>query len=371
MKIVLVTWLSTGNYGTGLQSYALHKKLQEMGYDVCILPFFALSDFTLTAKIKKVVRYYPKYYAKLFLKRLFFESKSQRKLREFNNSNYNIRLIKTQAQYEELLKESDVFIAGSDQIWNCYHSFNPFYFLSFAGDKKRIAYASSIGTSDFPEEKKDQIKYLLSKFSHIGVREETAVRAVKDLIYEADVRQVADPTFLLDDKHWRNFACKATLEFDLPEKYILCYFVSNESYTIEQLETIKQKLDISNVIVIPAKENEKINIPEAFIYPDAGPHEFVYLLSHATCVCTDSFHATAISINMQKDFIEFKRFKDENRQSQNSRIYDLLEHYNLTARLYDSQEASLYNPINYTEITDIVERDRKDCIAYLQNSITG
>ena len=37
MKVCIVTWLGTGNFGTSLQSYALHMKLSEMGYNVSIL----------------------------------------------------------------------------------------------------------------------------------------------------------------------------------------------------------------------------------------------------------------------------------------------------------------------------------------------
>ena len=36
-KIAIVTWLGWGNFGTSLQSYALHHKLEMMGYDVCYL----------------------------------------------------------------------------------------------------------------------------------------------------------------------------------------------------------------------------------------------------------------------------------------------------------------------------------------------
>lgn len=46
IKIALVTWLGTGNFGTSLQSYALHKKLEDLGYDVCILHPFVFMNGT-------------------------------------------------------------------------------------------------------------------------------------------------------------------------------------------------------------------------------------------------------------------------------------------------------------------------------------
>ena len=53
-----------------------------------------------------------------------------------------------------LLSEVDVFMTGSDQIWNCCHRFDSFMFLDFVGGGKRVAYASSIGTNCVPENMK-------------------------------------------------------------------------------------------------------------------------------------------------------------------------------------------------------------------------
>lgn len=368
MKICIVTWLGTGNFGTSLQSYALHKKLQEMGYDVCLLHYFNPSDFTLPGKTKRIYRYL-KLWAKNIINLICLRTKNRRKIRLFNKHNYNIRSVSNQQLYKRLLQDIDVFITGSDQIWNCYNSYKPFYFLSFAGNVKRVAYASSMGTTAFPKDKESEIKTLLSKFNHIGVREKNSASLIGNLLNRTDVRQVVDPTFLLDEKHWQSFAEKAKIEFKVPEHYILCYFVGNESCTERQLEDIKQQLKINNVIIIPSLENTDIHFPNALIYPNAGPYEFVYLISHAAYVCTDSFHATAISINMEKDFIEFLRFSDDDKKSQNSRIYDVLQHYGLMNRLYNYHDATLFNSIDYKEVTKTVRTDREDCLIYLKNSI--
>lgn len=64
-------------------------------------------------------------------------------------------------------------------------------------------------------------------------------------------------------------------------------------------------------------------------------------------MCTDSFHATAICINLQKDFIEFLRFKETDTKSQNSRIKDILERYELTNRIYSSNNIECFNAIHY------------------------
>jgi hypothetical protein len=195
MKICIITWIGTGNFGTSLQSYSLHIKLQELGYDVSLLEYFDHSDFSILVKYKRLSRL-----IKLKLKQVLGidpnTRNKQRKLRSFNKANYNITFVSSKSQYNTLLKETDVFVTGSDQIWNCYNSYNPFYFLSFAKDNKRVAYASSMGTKDFPSERKADIKLLLEKFDHIGVRERTAVDAITKLSITKNVRQVVDPTLL-------------------------------------------------------------------------------------------------------------------------------------------------------------------------------
>lgn len=52
-----------------------------------------------------------------------------------------------------------------------------------------------MGTGDFPQAYKSIVKELLAKFSHIGVRESTAVPIIGELLERTDIVQVADPTF--------------------------------------------------------------------------------------------------------------------------------------------------------------------------------
>ena len=146
-------------------------------------------------------------------------------------------------------------------------------------------------------------------------------------------------------------------------------FVGNNPSYQQQVEDIKQHLGIEKVILIPSLENKHIQLPHAQIYSAAGPMEFVRLLSCASFICTDSFHAIALSINLQKDFIALKRFQDADEKSQNSRIYDVLEHYGLDHRIYENKDLKLYQPISYELINLKVIHDREECIAYLRNAI--
>ena len=98
---------------------------------------------------------------------------------------------------------------------------------------------------------------------------------------------------------------------------------------------MKLKTGIDNIVIITSLENPSFYYDNAIVCRDAGPIEFVKLIKNATIVCTDSFHATAMSINLSIDFVEFIRFNDNDLESQNSRIYDILNRYNLLYKIYN------------------------------------
>lgn len=369
-RITLVTWLGGGNYGTSLQSFALHRKLQDLGYSVTFCTGCP-KKFTAKNKIK--------YLLELFginlssIKKKIKRSKltvKQRKLQGFIKDNYNLaKPINFKNQLDNLVECTDVFVTGSDQIWNTVYSFNPFFFLDFAKDKKRIAYASSMGISDFPDEHKPEVRRLLSKFQHIGVREQTAVKAISNLLGRNDAQQVLDPTFLLDKNDWFNISQSASIEIDIPQRYIFCYLIGNNPWYKEQIADVMQSTGIDKLIIVPAVENKDFSIEGATIYDAAGPLEFVQLIKEAALVCTDSFHATALSLNMEKPFVEFMRFSDESKGSQNSRIYDLLGRYNLSHRIYNKSDKRWGESIDYMSVTRQINEDRKKSLDFLVESI--
>lgn len=369
-NIAIVTWLGNGNYGTSLQSFALHKKLQILGYNVSFLKYVQ-SSFNYKNFIKFIL-------SKIGIdlgnwKSFIFRphvSVKQAKLSSFIAENYNIhKPINTKRELHNLLMKTDVFVTGSDQIWNTKYHFDPFFFLDFAGESKKIAYASSIGLQDFPEEHKVKLRNLLSSFSHIGLRETTAVNAVSNLLKRDDVTQVLDPTFLLDSQEWSDVSASAMIECKVPQKFIFCYLIGNNKEYKEQLKNVIKNTGIKDVMIIPAAENMDFCVEGAFVYHDAGPLEFIKLIKDSSFVCTDSFHATAISLNFNKNFVEFMRFKDADNASQNSRIYDVLSHYDLMDRIYSDKTTEWSRNIDFTYSNEQLEEDRKKSLDYLVNAI--
>lgn len=84
-RISIVTWFDSGNYGTTLQSFALHKKLQDLRYNVNIL-----KEFNLNHKRQNYFRYILNVLGLLSFAKLLKASKSKKDFRLKNLSQKTI-----------------------------------------------------------------------------------------------------------------------------------------------------------------------------------------------------------------------------------------------------------------------------------------
>ena len=290
-------------------------------------------------------------------------------MHSFHNRFQNIVKPTTQVQLSKIVETTDIFVSGSDQIWNTSHRYDPAMFLSFADGKKCISYASSIGTNEVPLPYKDIVRDHLMKYDHIAVREKTAVDALSRLTGRKDIIQVIDPTFLLTDGDWRQFASNAKFNEHISEPYVLCYFIGQNEHYKQQLQKVIETSSCNSVVIVTLKEQFLFAVDGAIVINYASPTEFVYLIQHASLVCTDSFHATAIAINSSINFVEFLRFKEEEENSQNSRIYDILSHYGLSFKLFNWNNEDWSKDVDYSRVSQILNQDRKESLDYLIRAI--
>lgn len=415
MKIKLVTFAPHPNFGTCLQSYALNKVLRDMGHDVefiyngrenppktlvqhvnSIIKFFL--PWSVIRKIhdekkknernfgEKVIvlqlpnsklKYHLSHFSlfKVFYKIINCRTKQKKKVWKFtfDDGNYKMKRLYCAKQYDEVAGDADLFITGSDQIWNPYcGGFNPMMFLEFAGNKKRVAYSSSIARPVFPVEVRERAKRDLMKFQYIAVREQSSVDMLNKLLGRDDVRLVVDPTYLLSREEWEEFGNRATIEFELPQRYIFCYFVGEryEDYDA-MVRDVMEKSDIHETITVDCT-GCPVRYGGGRLYRDAGPYEWVYLLSHASIICMDSFHATVFSLKFHKNFVHILKTKSEKtNSSQNSRMYDMLCRYGLDYKLYDPNSREWQRTINYSEIDSIITKETNESLLFLKSECSN
>lgn len=363
-NVAVATWKGTYNYGTSLQSFALQYKLRLLGYNTFYLEHIP-SQFSVKTRIKQWLEEC----GILHNIKHKSQTKKQKQIAKFHRLFYINKFVGSSKQFNKLLQETDVFVSGSDQIWNTYYRFDPFYFLEFASGKKKISYASSMATPQVNPEYKSRVREDLLDYNHISVRENSAVNVLSDLTGRKDIVSVLDPTFLLESSEWNDVVEKAEIGIELPEKFILCYFIGKNKHYEEQLEAVKNQVGIKDVIILPAKENPDFSFSKSIIYPDAGPMEFVKFIKEATYICTDSFHATALSINFNKPFVEFLRFPETDEKSQNSRIHDVLGMFKLEDRIYELSDGRWRNEMDFSMANMILREEREKSLSYLVSSI--
>lgn len=373
-KILLSTFAQSSNFGTNLQAYALQKVIKNMGYDVIIyngsLPINSLRGFIwYFVSSTRLYRYYALLKTKFIYKRTSIIKENDRMLK-WCGKNFKIFKPLFNFQIRDIVEDVDILISGSDQVWNTFiGSPNPYFFLDFPGNKKKVSYASSIGTDTVNPKYEQVVAKWLSKYFAIGVREEQAVIALQRLTGRNDIVKVLDPTFLFTKEQWLDFAQQGSQAYTPVEPYIICYFIGNNPRYKDSVCEIVTKSKIKNIIIVPACENYDFAIDGAVIISKATPSEFVSLINNAAIVATDSFHATAISINLCKNFVELLRFADTDSASQNSRIYDLLKMFNLENRLVTDASIDFNEKIDYAPVQKKLEELRRESLSYLINAI--
>lgn len=324
-NIGLVTWFGTPNYGTNLQAYALYKALEEKGFNILMIKRFKM-PFTLK-NIKD--NFFYAHGIRRFWKygRDRFPAKT-RSIRRFCRTEMQTANVYTQKDLTRLLEQTGLFIAGSDQLWNCHDHFRGFEFLDFAAGKPKASYATSIGTADIPLEYQEKVNDYLSDYKHISLREQSGASSIATITGRPDIATVLDPVLLQDKAFWEAEAAKCNPRFlqNLESgKYVLYYILKKDARNADRLKGIPIPGGVSQSIIIPSGENPDFALPGARIVGNAGIREFIALVKGAALVVTDSFHGTALSIALERQFINTKRFSDNDIASQNIRIKDLLD----------------------------------------------
>lgn len=317
MKVAILTFHRANNFGAVLQAYALVKACEKLGASAEVLDWRSPCIERLYYKLWKPVRN-PICSVRNFIWRLAIERKARLEFERFRS------LIPCSSPVEENICETeakyDVFIVGSDQVWNpcctgsrpAYEDFDRSYLLGFVDNKRKCAYAASMGIAEIEQQLKPLFVEAWKKFDIITMRETVGGEYVRRMTGR-DVDVVLDPVFLHDVSFWRgmqkNIATKGgfVLLYNLWRTRNLSV-KAQEVACREGLETID--------LLIPAQPSE-LFAPKKI----AGPQEFLFCIDQAEFVFTNSFHAAAFSIIYGKKlYLEFPK----SGESLNSRLTTLL-----------------------------------------------
>ena len=293
MKIGIVTYHRTLNYGAVMQSLATRFILEEMGHKAYYVDYwpdyhrkhyeyFSFRVFLISCLKLNVISY-----LKLCI----------RKKRRFDN--FECFFEKFIYPYCRPVEDSyDAVIYGSDQIWrkqSALKTYNTFYF----GDNKintqhHISYAASMGILPDNDADKAKVKELVSHIEKISVREDDLRQLLLSLGY-ANVSLSLDPTLLLSSEEWDRHipttSCKT-------KKYALLYVIKTNAFDMREVKRFTDSKGLKLIVLngyATTKESDT-NLTTV------DPSEFIRLIKNAEYIFSCSFHGLAFSIIYKKQF---------------------------------------------------------------------
>ncbi|MBM6820169.1 polysaccharide pyruvyl transferase family protein [Clostridium saudiense] len=375
-RIGLVSPYNIVNYGTKLQAFAMQEIIKTYGMEPQIVNYFPKYDrrpHILFKKVKNGILKNKnndngKNVNSKVSEKLAIRSKS---VNSFDKK-YNLsKSIKGYGNLKASIVNYDAFICGSDQIWAEGNLITDFYSLEFVNNKKRtIAYAPSFGTATILDKNKDKYRKFIRNIDYVSVREESGKKLIKD-IAQREVKQVVDPTLLVDRKVWIDLI--SGVKNEISEKYIFCYFLGISKEHRQAVEELKKKTGykIVNLPFIKCINEADENFGDYKLF-DVSPEKFIKLISEAEYICTDSFHGTIFSVIFQKKFYVFERFNRGSEESTNTRLYSLLKMLKLEQQLISNPKYILEvenQNIDYKKVNGLLDEQRKISSKFLNEAL--
>ena len=354
MRINTITFVHTRNVGAALQATALYKYLAEEGYEVQVVDyrpeFFESQErlicFDSIPLFIKSVCLYPIN----FVTRLKFE--------RFIRKNIELTSVCRTTLDIQNLEQPDVFIVGSDQVWNkAITNWDSGFFLDFDSTAGKISYAGSVGQDVLDDAEMAVLKEKLRRVDFLSVRELELKRQLENFGIDK-VSLVLDPVFLLDKQFYIS-----KLKKKVDYKYVLLYETTQNEQCFLTARMVADQLGCKIV-----QMNRIINKYKADkILPSVSPEDFLSLIYYSDFVVTNSFHGTALSIVLEKSFYSVRL------NERNSRIDSILSELKLTNRMISNKEDVIPGDllIEYEKVSSLLKTKINKSKTFLSTSLSS
>lgn len=363
MKIRTITCHNVNNYGASLQASALCEYLRRQGHDAKVIDYRpvrpphghrsrlrTILEWPLLRPIARLIDGY----------RAWRSRDRRRRFDAYLSTLPLTRRYSSLARLRDTPPQADLYIAGSDQIWNSRfaNGRDPAFYLHFGPESvRRASYAASFASRRLPVDSFYNMQARLAKLDYISVRESSGLDILRSLGY--DGVQVVDPVFLLPRSYWDTVADRS--EIHRPGGYILLYAFDAGPLIMDTARRLSHAmhLPIISISAYPVKGVAKN-------YCNAGPAEFLSLIRGASVILTESFHALAFGMIYRVPFFAFKRSEDLN-----ARLTDFLTTLGLKHRLISHATGPLPQvAMDFTAPEAILAHMRENSVNYL-NRITS
>ena len=376
---ILTLYKNNKNYGGLLQAYALQSIIsgfgldsEQISYELSPYPFMhrlekSAEQRSLGQNLKKSVQAIYKRGLDFLLGRW---SRSLCRGRNTNFAEFEAEIPHSRAIYnlDSIMgcRAYDVYITGSDQVWNGSINLEAYSLHFVKGTGRCISYAASYGGGKFTRWQKKTLQESLAQYKAISVREKSLAQELNKFISQ-DISVVLDPVMLVTPDAWE----REMRSLSLTQPFVFCYLLGDSKWHREFAQNIA-KINHCQLITIPYAVNGAFRFSDLHFGDiqdvSSGPREFLWLIRHAQCVITDSFHATAFSILFNTNFWALPRYKEVEK---NRRVSDLLQEFDLQDRLVPWNESMVksLDSIDFTRANSILYKRTQESLKFLKTAL--
>lgn len=365
MKIAVITRHAISNYGSLLQAYATQTILEKLGYECEIIDYVRDNENYFNRE-KTLLKRKPDWNQNLVKRTIYLllrqpESILSGKMFETERKKY-LRLTARYTSLAQLKNKcpiADIYMTGSDQVWGPTEdgTYDPAYCLSFVNDsQKKVSYAASFGRTNVEASAKELFKDYLNQYATLTVREDSAVEQLTKLGLQAN--QVLDPTFLLNSDGWKRLT-----KTKIKGHYVLVYQLHNDSKLGKYAKIIAKAKGLPLLRI--STSFHQIFRPGKLIW-NPNIEKFLSYLAQADCLVTDSFHGTALAINLNVQFVEV--LPHNGTATRNQSILKLVGLENRIIK-QENEISVAYERIDYDIVNPIIEEQRSKSLKMLKQMI--
>ncbi|MBR2980129.1 MAG: polysaccharide pyruvyl transferase family protein [Myxococcaceae bacterium] len=369
-RIGILTFHRALNYGAILQTYALQQAIARLSPDIDV----RVVDYFCPAIERPAIprRVHWRRGAAFGLSRYLFQVLNspaylakKRPFKLFCQRHLSLTRRVNAADIASIVDEFDYFVSGSDQVWNRdMTGGDGVYFLDFAPENMRVAYAPSFGGARINRDDEDWYRAQLQGWARLSAREERGASFVRKLTGK-QVPVVLDPTFLLSADEWLRIS-EAPFRIR-KNKYILIY----KNRASPNMIRLARKLAARHGWLVRWVAPDLRQMGREFFLPQS-PSEFIGLMRGAEFVLTNSFHGTAFSIILQKPFLSEVV---DGHGAVNARVDNILTLLGLQER--GRMDAAMLErdmdscAIDWNAVEKRLQAARAQSMAYLRDSFRG
>lgn len=347
-----------------LQAWALQKTVANLGHSVEIIDYY---DGSIEAKNRRKMGRFTLRNLLIQLLIIFMRSKFNRRFERFEKFKHErMWLTRRYVNFDDLKNDPpvhEIFVSGSDQVFNMDAGGVPAFFLQFVPDgRRRVSYAPSFGSGHVPECFHPRLRDWLLDFDFLSVRE-TSGQDIIETVLGKRPDQVVDPAFLLSGEEWS----KVAVEPQLNSGFIAFYSLEVQKNLTAVVEALSKHFRLP--IVVLGKGGAFVFRNKILMAIDSGPREFLGFIKNARFVISNSFHSLAFSIIFERPFAAFPHSR------RNARIESLLELTGLQDRAVDStstlknKDSSWFDRVDWTTARRRLAEEREVSLQYLKKAL--